>query len=286
MSVSPTLASNDVTGLSGKVVVVSGAARGQGRSHALRFAALGARVIAFDVCAQIEGVPFPMSTPEDLDQTVALGRAAGGIIEGWQADVRHTDQVEGVIRRAVAGFGGVHVLVASAAILSERAPFWETSEDDFRRVLDVNLLGTWRMVKAAAPELIKTRGSVVVTGSGASVKGLPNIGAYVTSKHALVGMVRVLAREFAPLGVRVNAVLPGNVNTPMFNNEAMRRLHVPAEPDPTQEQFLAVARKNVPMGIPYVEPSDVTEAVVWLASVAARHVTGVLLPVDAGSAIP
>lgn len=275
-----------MTGFSGQVVVVSGAARGQGRSHAVRFAALGARVVAFDVCAQIEGVPYPMSTADDLDQTVALARAAGGTIEACQADVRDAAQVEDVIGRAVASFGGVHILVANAAILPPHGRFWETSEDDFRTVLDVNLLGAWRMVKAAAPELIKARGSVVVTGSGASVKGLANIGAYVTSKHALVGMVRVLAREFAPLGVRVNAVLPGNVNTPMFNNDEVRALHVPAEAEPTQQQFLAVASEKVPMGIPYVEPSEVTEAVLWLASAAARHVTGVLLPVDGGSAIP
>jgi SDR family mycofactocin-dependent oxidoreductase len=280
------LASNDVTGFSGQVVVVSGAARGQGRSHAVRFAALGARVVAFDVCTQIEGVPYPMSTADDLDQTVALARAAGGTIEACQADVRDAAQVEDVIGRAVASFGGVHILVANAAILPPHGRFWDTSEVDFRNVLDVNLLGAWRMVKAAAPELIKARGSVVVTGSGASVKGLANIGAYVTSKHALVGMVRVMAREFAPLGVRVNAVLPGNVNTPMFNNDEVRALHASADAEPTEERFLAVAREKVPMGIPYVEPSDVTEAVVWLASAAARHVTGVLLPVDGGSAIP
>jgi NAD(P)-dependent dehydrogenase (short-subunit alcohol dehydrogenase family) len=136
------------------------------------------------------------------------------------------------------------------------------------------------------PSLIERQGSVVVTGSGASVKGLPNVGAYVTSKHGLVGMVRVMAKEMAASGVRVNAVLPGNANTPMFNNEAMRKLYVPDEPEPSEETFLTRARAGIPMGIPYVEPSDITDAVVWLASPAARHVTGVLLPVDGGSAIP
>jgi SDR family mycofactocin-dependent oxidoreductase len=274
------------TEFSGKVVLISGAARGQGRSHALRFAALGACVVAFDVCEQIDGVPFAMSTPQDLDETVAAARAAGGIVNGYRADVRHQDQLDEVVTQAVASFGGVDVVVANAAILSPRSPLWETSERDFWNVLDVNLLGAWRTVKAAMPSLLARRGSVVVTGSGAAVKGLPNVGAYVTSKHGLVGMVRVMARELAPSGVRVNAVLPGNVNTPMFNNDSLRRLYVPEEPEPSHEQFLARASAGIPMGIPYVEPLDVTEAVVWLASSAARHVTGVLLPVDGGSAIP
>jgi SDR family mycofactocin-dependent oxidoreductase len=270
----------------GKVVLISGAARGQGRSHALRFAALGASVVAFDICEQIEGVPYAMSRPGDLDQTVTAAREAGGIIQGHRADVRRQDQLDEVVKSAVASFGGIDVVLANAAILPPRSQLWETSERDFQAVIDVNLLGVWRTVKAAMPALIERQGSVVITGSGASVKGLPNVGAYVTTKHALVGMVRVMAKEMAPSGVRVNAVLPGNANTPMFTNESMRRLYVPEDPEPSQEQFLARAGAGIPMGIPYVQPSDVTEAVVWLASPAARYVTGVLLPVDGGSAIP
>lgn len=270
----------------GKVALISGAARGQGRSHALRFASLGASVVAFDICEQIENVPYTMSRQEDLDETVAAGRAAGGIIDGYQADVRHQDQLDEVVKQAVASYGGIDVVVANAAILAPRSHLWETAEDDFQNIIGVNLLGVWRTVKAAMPALIERRGSVVVTGSGASVKALPNVGAYVTAKHGLVGMVRVLAKEMAPSGVRVNAVLPGNANTPMFNNEGMHHLYVPEVPEPTEEQFLTRAAAGIPMGVPYVEPVDITEAVVWLASPAARYVTGVLLPVDGGSAIP
>jgi SDR family mycofactocin-dependent oxidoreductase len=270
----------------GRVVMISGAARGQGRSHALRFAALGASVVAFDVCRQIEGVPYPMATPEDLDETVAAVRAAGGTIEGYQADVRYADQLDAVAKQAVSNFGGIDVVVANAAIMAPSAPFWKLSEEDFQNVLDVNLVGVWRTIRAAMPSLRERRGSVVVTASGAAVKGTPFIGAYVTSKHGLVGMVRVMARELAQSGVRVNAVLPGNTNTPMFNNETVRKLYVPEEPEPTEEEFLTRARTGTPMGIPYVQPSDITEAVVWLASPAARYVTGVLLSVDGGSAIP
>jgi (+)-trans-carveol dehydrogenase len=273
-------------GFAGKVVLISGAARGQGRSHALRFAALGASVVAFDICEQIENVPYAMSRPEDLDETVATARAAGGVIDGYQADVRHQDQLDDVVKHAVTSYGGIDVVVANAAILAPRSHLWETTEHDFHNVIDVNLLGVWRTVKAAMLALIERRGSVVITGSGASVKGLPNVGAYVTAKHGLVGMVRVMAKEMAPSGVRVNAVLPGNANTPMFNNEGMRRLYVPEVEEPSEEQFLTRAAAGIPMGIPYVEPVDLTEAVVWLASPAARYVTGVLLPVDGGSSIP
>jgi SDR family mycofactocin-dependent oxidoreductase len=270
----------------GRVVLVSGAARGQGRSHALRFAALGASVIAFDICQQIEGVPYAMATPEDLHETVAAARAAGGIIEGHQADVRDQHQLDELVKHAIARFGRIDVVVANAAILAPSGPFWQVSEDDFRNVLEVNLLGVWRTIKAAVPALQDHQGCVVVTGSGASVKGIPHIGPYVSAKHGLVGLVRVMARELAPSGVRVNAVLPGNTNTPMFNNENVRRQYVPDEPEPTEEQFMSRAQAGIPLGIPYVEPSDITEAVVWLASPAARYVTGALLPVDGGSAIP
>lgn len=274
------------TDFAGRVTLISGAARGQGRSHALRFAALGASVVAFDICQQIEGVPYAMATPEDLDETVAAARAAGGIIQGYQADVRSQDQLDEVVKQAVTSFGGIDVVVANAGILPPASGLCETTEETFQNVLDVNLLGVWRTIKAAMPSLRERRGSAIVTASGAAVKGTPNVGSYVTSKHGLVGLVRVMARELAPSGVRVNAVLPGNTNTPMFNNPALHKLYVPEEPEPSEEQFLGRARAGIPMGVPYVEPSDVTEAVVWLASAAARYVTGVLLPVDGGSAIP
>lgn len=121
-------------GFAVKVVLISGAGRGQGRSHALRFAALGASVVAFDICEQIESVPYAMSRPEDLDETVATARAAGGIIDGYQADVRHQDQLDEVVKHAVTSFGGIDVVVANAAILSPRSQLWETTEHDFRNI--------------------------------------------------------------------------------------------------------------------------------------------------------
>lgn len=272
----------------GKTVVISGAARGQGRSHALRFAAEGANVVAFDVCAQFATVPFAMPGPEDLDETVRLVREQGAEIVATIADVRDARQVEAVFGQAVDAFGRVDVAVANAGIVGDFAPVWEVADEVFRDVVDVNLIGSWHLVKAGIATMLDhgIRGAIVVTGSGASLKGLPNLAPYVASKHALVGLVRTAAREAAPHGIRVNLVAPGSVSTPMFINDATARLYAPDDDEPGMETLLERSRAVVPMGIPCVQPEDVTEAVLYLASDAARYVTGAVLPVDGGSAIP
>ncbi|MEU7811658.1 mycofactocin-coupled SDR family oxidoreductase [Pseudonocardia sp. NPDC049154] len=272
----------------GKTVVISGAARGQGRSHAVRFAEEGANVVGFDVCAQVGEPGYPVSTPEDLAETGELVRAAGAKGFTEIADVRDAAAVEAVFQRAVAEFGGVDVAVANAGIVQRGARAWEIEEDVFRTVLDVNVVGAWHVLKSGITAMRAggPRGSVVVIGSGASVKGLANVGAYVTSKHALVGLVRTAAKEAASEGIRVNLVTPGNVGTPMFLNDAIKAIYVPDIEDPTDQQLAERAATGVPMQIPYVEAVDISEAVLFLASDAARYVTGSILPVDGGSAIP
>ncbi|HVW42890.1 MAG TPA: mycofactocin-coupled SDR family oxidoreductase [Amycolatopsis sp.] len=272
----------------GKTVVVSGAGRGQGRSHALRFAREGANVVAFDICAPIDSQKFPTSTRADLDETVKLAEADHAKIIAAEADVRDADALRRVFADGVERFGGIDVVVANAGIVGTPSVFWETSEQVFRDVIDVDLIGVWNTVKAGVLAMIdgERRGAVVVTGSGGSVKGLPHIAPYVAAKHGLVGLVRTMAKELGPRGIRVNAVLPGNVNTAMFNNDDMRHLYVPDQPEPDEEVFLGRAASTIPMRVPYVQPEDVTEAVCYLASDAARYVTGTLLPVDAGSGIP
>jgi (+)-trans-carveol dehydrogenase len=272
----------------GQTVVISGAARGQGRSHALRFAEEGANVVAFDVCTQIATVPFAMPGPEDLDETVRLVRERGGKILAAPVDVRDAQQVESVFGQAIGIFGSVDVVVANAGIVGNFAPVWEVADDVFRDVVDVNLIGSWHVVKAGIAAMLGhgVHGAIVVIGSGASLKGLPNLAPYVASKHALVGLVRTAAREAAPHGVRVNLVAPGSVNTPMFINEPTARLYAPEDDTAGTETLLERSRAVVPMGIPYVQPDDISEAVMYLASDAARYVTGAVLPVDGGSAIP
>jgi (+)-trans-carveol dehydrogenase len=272
----------------GRTVVISGGARGQGRSHALRFAAEAANVVVFDVCAGIDTAPYALATVAELEETADAVREAGAKGFAEVADVRDADQVQRVFDRAVAEFGAVDVAVANAGILQAGARAWEIDEAVFRTVLDVNVVGAWHVLKSgiSAMRATGTRGSVVVTGSGASLKGLPNVGSYVASKHALVGLVRSAAKEAAPEGIRVNLVAPGNVRTPMFLNDTIKELYVPDLPGATNDQLAERAAEGVPMRVPWVEPEDVSEAVLYLASDAARYVTGTVLPVDAGSGVP
>jgi SDR family mycofactocin-dependent oxidoreductase len=271
--------------LDGKVAFVSGVARGQGRSHALRLAAEGARIVGFDVCAQLPEVPFEMSTPADLAETERLVREAGGDIVTRIADVRRQAEVDDALAAGLAAFGRVDVVLANAGISHPYGPAWELSEESFSETVDVNLNGVWRTIKAAVPTMIEQGdgGSIVVTGSGASLVGLPNLGGYVAAKHGLIGLVRTLTKELGRHHIRINAVLPGNTYTPMFDNEGIRRLYAGHE-EPSEELFTARAAAMSPMRVPWVDPNDISEAVVWLASPAARYVSGALLPVDAGSA--
>lgn len=270
--------------MDGKVVLISGAARGQGRSHAVRFAEEGAKVIGFDICQQIDTTPFAMATPDDLAETVRQVRAVGGVIEAFEADVRDFEHVEKVVLAGITAFGRVDIVLANAGIGQPYAPAWMISDEAFRNVVDVNLVGAWHTAKVAVAHMIEHEheGSVVFTGSGASVKGLRHMAGYVAAKHGLIGLMRTMAYELAPYRIRVNAVLPGNTNTPMFHNEGLRKLFVPNVDDPSDAQFLARAAAQVPMQIPHVEASDVTDAVMWLCSSAARYVTGIEVPVDGG----
>lgn len=260
--------------LEGKTVLISGAARGQGRSHAVRFAREGAAVIGFDICADVESVPYPLATKADLEETARLVKADGGRILTAAADVRDSRQLARVIDAGISEFGGIDIVLANAGILGAVGPAWEQDDQAFQAVIDINLVGAWRTIKLATPALLERRGSAVLTSSGMGIKAGPNIASYVASKHGVVGLTRSLAKELAPHGVRVNAVLPGNTLTDMIQNDFTSS---------NQQQFgLSVS----PMGIPWVEVSDVTEAALWLSSDAARYITGVLLPVDGGTAIP
>jgi SDR family mycofactocin-dependent oxidoreductase len=275
-----------MTLLEGKTVLISGAARGQGRSHALRFAKEGAAVVAFDICSNVPTAGYPLATVADLDETEHLVRAEGGHIVTRVADVRDARQLTEVMDAGVSHFGGIDIVLANAGILGNVGPAWELEDEVFQDVIDINLVGAWRTIKLATPELLRRRGSVVLVSSGMGVKGGTNIVSYVASKHGIIGLMRALAKELAPHGVRVNAVLPGNTDTGMMQNDAARGLYMPDIEFPTREQFAERAASGVPMGIPWVDASDVSEAALWLSSDAARYITGILLPVDGGTAIP
>ena len=274
--------------LDGMVAFISGAARGQGRSHAVRLARSGAKIVGFDLCRQIDTVPFAMSEPKDLDETVRQVRAAGSEMVAVEADVRDQSAVDKAFSAGLDTFGRVDAVIANAGIIHNYVKTWHIDEADFRNVIDVNIIGVWHTIKAAVPTLIEqgSGGSIVLTGSGASVSGIPNLAGYVASKHAVLGLMRTLAKELGRYQIRVNAVMPGNCNTPMFDNEGIHRLYVPDAEEPTREMFLRRAAAMSPMRNPYVEPEDVSEGVAWLVSPLGRLVSGVALPIDAGTATP
>ena len=267
--------------LSGKVAFITGAARGQGRSHAVRLAAEGADIIAVDLCAQIASVPYPMSGPDDLAETVSLVEALDRRIVATMADVRDAQALRGAVSDAVEQLGGLDIVLANAGIFGLSADQDVDHDEVFRDAVDVNLTGVWNTIRAAAPTMIDQGrgGSIVITSSGSGLSGRGGDGSgawsgYTAAKHGVVGLMRSFSHWLAPHGIRVNSVHPSGVKTPMGWNDVM-----PAAMQARPELLTAMANL---MPVPILEPIDISNAVAWLVSDEARYVTGVTLPVDAG----
>ncbi|GHC42882.1 mycofactocin-coupled SDR family oxidoreductase [Streptomyces cinnamoneus] len=272
--------------VAGKVVFITGAARGQGRSHAVRLAEEGAHIVASDICEEVGSTHYTLATSDDLKETARLVEARGGQILTCSADVRVPEQLDAVVSEALGRFGHIDVVCANAGIGSlGRA--WELSDKQWHDMIDVNLTGAWNTVKAVIPHMIEAGrgGSIIFTNSVAGFLGRPNMAHYAASKHGLVGLMRSLANELAPHYIRVNSIHPGNVDTDMVQNVTGRRLLLPDVADPTREEFAAAAAELSVIPVPWVESVDVSNAVLWLASDEARYVTGATLPVDAGASI-
>jgi (+)-trans-carveol dehydrogenase len=272
--------------LEGKVAFVTGAARGQGRSHAIRLAEEGADIIAVDIASQIDTVPFPMATPDDLAETVKEVEALDRRIIASQADVRDYAAVKAALDTGVAQLGRLDIVAANAGIVSFGAAE-ELTEQAWRDVIEVNLTGVWHTVKAAIPHLRAAGGgSIIITSSGAGLKGTPNLAHYVAAKHGLVGLMRTLANELAPDLVRVNTVHPGSVDTDMIHNQALYHLFLPdRQGEITRAQAAPAFQSLSALPVPWMESVDISNAVLFLASDEARYITGVTLPVDAGSLV-
>jgi SDR family mycofactocin-dependent oxidoreductase len=269
----------------GKVAFITGAARGQGRSHAVRLAEEGADIIAVDLCAQVETVPYPMSTPEDLAETVKLVEETGHRIVAVQADIRDFITLEKVVSDAVAQLGRLDIVSANAGI-SSPARMDVMSEQTWQDMIDINLTGVWHTVKAAVPHIRAggRGGSIVLTSSVAGLMAIENIGNYVAAKHGVVGLMRVLALELGYDSIRVNTVNTTSVDTPMIMNAANFALFMPdLDPQDRSREIMAQRHLNrTALPVAWVEPVDVSNAVVFLASDEARYITGVALPIDAG----
>jgi len=252
--------------LDGKVALITGAARGQGRSHAVRLAQDGADVIAVDICRQIDSVAYPLATPADLART--------------EADVRDAAALRAAVASGLARLGAVDIVVANAGIgmMSEDA----SEEQAFRDQVEVNLFGVWNTVQAAAAVMIEQGrgGAIVLTGSTLGLVGRGGNGrggsdGYCASKHAIVGLGRTWAHWLAPHNIRVNSVHPAGANTPMVINEAVAKLFASAPAS-------SGADVGNLLDVQLIEAVDVSNAIAWLVSDEARYVTGVALPVDAG----
>jgi SDR family mycofactocin-dependent oxidoreductase len=272
--------------LAGKVAFVTGAARGQGRSHAVRLAAEGADIIAVDVCDQLASVAYPMSSTADLDETVAAVEALGRKIMARPADVRDLAALQQVADAGVEAFGRLDVVVANAGIATY-APALELSELEWDEMVDVNLGGVWRTVRAAVPHVKAggEGGSVVITSSASGLRGIPNAAHYAAAKHGLVGLMKVLALELGRDRIRVNTIHPTTVDTPMVQNDATLELFLPGRAEKSPEAFARIAQQLNVIPVPWIQPETVSDLVAFLASDEARFITGAAIPVDAGMAI-
>ena len=269
----------------GKVAFITGAARGQGRSHAVRLAQEGADIIAIDICDQTDTVQYQMATPDDLAETAKQVENLDRRIVSREVDVRDLAAVESVVADGIAELGRLDIVCANAGI-GNLGPCWEFTEQEWQEVLDVNLTGVWKTVKAAIPRMIEqgTGGSIVLISSAYGLVGAANCGGYVAAKHGVTGLMRNLALELAPHSIRCNSVHPGIVDTPIVHNPAFYAFA--GIPGGTRTDAESVFKWMNALPISQLEPVDISNAVLWLASDEARYVTGTAQSVDAGAVAP
>ncbi|MDV7133462.1 mycofactocin-coupled SDR family oxidoreductase [Williamsia muralis] len=269
--------------LEGKVAFITGAARGQGRSHAIRLAQEGADIIAVDTAKQVVTVPYDTATAADLEQTVKDVEALDRRIVASEVDVRDLAALKKAADDGVAALGRLDIVIANAGINS-MAPALEMDEEMWQTMIDINLTGVWKTIRAAGPHIVAggRGGSIVITSSLASISVNENIAHYSAAKSGLVGLMSVLAKELGPQSIRVNSIHPTTVATPMILNEPTYKLFRPDLENPTRADFDEAAAQMNRLPVTMVEPVDISEAVLYLVSDSGRYVTGTTHVVDAG----
>lgn len=275
--------------VSGKVALVTGAARGQGRAHAVRLAEEGADIIAFDLCAPVAGVKYNGATEDDLAETVRQIESFDRRVLSRTGDVRSVEDVEAVVRDGLQQFGHIDVLVANAGVVM-LSKGWEITEEDWATQIGINLTGCWRIAKAVIPSMIDagTGGSIIFTSSGVVARASGNMAHYSATKSGVEGLCRELAVELGPHGIRVNTLQPTAVHTEMMDNPAMWETFSPgdttlSQTDKRQRMLDIMSQSNI-LPVPWVEPADLANGVLFLASDEAKMVTGSPFRVDAGYA--
>jgi SDR family mycofactocin-dependent oxidoreductase len=269
--------------LDGKVAFITGVARGQGRSHALTLAREGASIIGLDLCAKPTTTAYDGATEEDLQETVRLVKEAGADIVAEIADTRYYEQVKAVFDRGIEQFGRVDIVIPNAGICSG-AKTWEIAPQDWREMIDINLNGVFHTVKAAIPTLIGQQqgGSIVFIGSTEALKGAENISSYAASKHGVTGLMTSLARELGQYNIRVNSVNPTCVDTHMINNDFVYGLFRPDLDKPTRDDVVGTFAGTHILPVPWIDPSDVSNAILYLVTESGRYITATTLVIDAG----
>lgn len=265
--------------LQGKVALITGAARGQGLSHAIAMAEEGADIIAIDVDPENR---MAAAIPAVLEDAVREVERRGRRIVAGLANVADLGEVEAVVARGVEQLGRLDFVIANAAVASMPVAIFDDTPDAWRRVLEVNTMGAWITCKASSSHL-QAGAAIVLIGSTASLRPAPFYAAYNASKHGLKGLMKAMTLELAPRGIRVNAIHPGIVDTPMFHNKTMYKM-IAGDENAPKDVIADRLRPNNPMGIPWVEPRDISAAVIFLCSDDARYITGVDIAVDGGFA--
>jgi SDR family mycofactocin-dependent oxidoreductase len=270
----------------GKVAFITGAARGQGRSHALRLAEEGADIIAVDTTAKLDSVPYPLATAEDLAETVRLVEALDRRIVAREADVRDSAALVAAVEEGVAELGRLDIVLANAGI-SSPAPTLEMPDQTWQDMLDINLTGVWKSLKASVPHIIAggRGGAVVITSSLAAIYANENTAHYSAAKAGLVMLMKVMAKELAPHSIRVNTVHPTTVATDMILNDATYQLFRPDLEHPTRADFEEAARTLNRLPVAALEPRDISETVLHLVADSGRYITGTTQVVDAGGSL-
>jgi SDR family mycofactocin-dependent oxidoreductase len=269
--------------LDGKVAFITGIARGQGRSHALALAREGADIIGLDLCAKPSTTAYPGATEEDLQETVRLVKEAGGQIVADVADTRDYGQVKSVYDKGIQQFGRVDIVLPNAGICSG-AKTWEITPEAWREMVDINLNGVFHTVKAAIPTMIaqKQGGSIVFIGSTEALKGAENISSYAAAKHGVTGLMTSLARELGQYDIRVNSINPTCVDTHMINNEFVYGLFRPDLAHPTRDDVIEGFTGTHILPVPWIQPQDVSNAILYLVTDSGRYITASTMVIDAG----
>ncbi len=271
------------TGVDGSVALITGGARGQGRAHAVALARRGVDIAICDVCADIDAFPYPMASRDDLDETVRLVEEAGARCAAKVVDVRDLDALLAFVAQVEADLGPIDIAIANAGVTAIAA-IGATSADDWSSVIDINLTGTFNLIRAVTPGMQQRgRGRIITVASMMGRSANPAIAAYVASKWGVIGLTKSVSLELASTGVTVNAVAPGNIRTPMIENDWFISMMRGDLESPTFDDIAQPLSTLHPTGVPWLEPEEVTAAMLYLLQPATRHTTGVVIDVNAGA---